>query len=123
MFEDIHVSVLTMEGAVYEGKVLLMEEGVGCSIVNPEDNTDYIMCIRGPLCEQWKENRDAGRFEYFKREESDFINAFEEIMKYIEECIQFKKVIKEEVTNKIELKHIPNPPVNIYPTEETCAFH
>lgn len=114
MFEDRIVTLVENDSESsysVKGRVVLMEEGIGCTIVADDNPDDYILCLKLPLSTKWKGSLNN----------ENVINATEKVMEYIKECIEGDKNISYyHIRNIVFIKS--GQEIGRCPTSETCAF-
>ena len=93
MYEDKRVTIVNDDDIEY-GRVVIMEEGIGITIVDVNDSDSYLLCIKGPMCFAWK----AAKF-VDEHEEALFLNLAKDVFDYVSQCIESDQYIDIEYLN------------------------
>lgn len=112
MYEDRLVTIRSGHEE-WKGRVLMMEEGVGISIVSRDKPDDFLLCVSGPLSDKWTSNGAA--------DNESRIKLVKEVHAYIEECIIEDKPITMLVIENT-IRYYTGQSCGRGPSLETCPF-
>lgn len=118
MYEGQYVRVMdTISDEMYNGRVAMMEDGVGVSIVDSADD-QYVLCIRGPKSPYFKEQSAFTDIPIETR-----IKYGEEAYQYVKEMIENDDIIYIDKIHSIIEKHVSGEIAVPYASAESCPFN
>jgi len=104
--------IVISNGIEIPGKVAEVEFDIGITIVNKNDHTQYLSCLRSPLIVA-HEIKNTNKSSISEKEYKEFFN-------YLVRCITRGKLSLVDSNNK--LKNISGRSGGNSPSIDTCAF-
>lgn len=117
MFEDKLVVVADTDGSIYKSKVLLMEEGIGVSIIKMNDPETYVFCLVG---------KNSPKFNGCVADGDDrksMADLTDDVFNYVKTCIENSAVISIKKIDRMLEAWKPGLEVVDAAGSETCAFN
>ncbi len=95
-----------------KAEVAGLDPNVGATLVNPEDHSEYLLCVRGPSSPSWKRSEKAN--PPTKAEAQQRLQRYDGIMESLIRQIEVGVVCIEEISGS---RYVEDGA-----SAETCAF-